>query len=114
MVVPAPNAIFLGDRSETQCKMTDVCGVGTMMVNPGCFADDGSFAIYNPSERGSEREVDLSVVSAGDVKHEEQSNLVIIQILIIILARIDFSKYLSIYLSTSSLRCFVCNTFSRR
>ena len=60
---PAPNAIFLGDRSETQCKMTDVCNVGTTMVNPGCFADDGSFAIYNPSER----EVDLSVVSAAEM-----------------------------------------------
>jgi len=43
--------------------MTDVCGVGTMMVNPGCFADDGSFAIYNPSDR----DVDLSVVSAAEM-----------------------------------------------
>ena len=61
---PAPNAIFLGDRSETQCKMTDVCGrVGTTMVNPGCFADDGSFAIYNPSEGA----VDLSAVSAAEM-----------------------------------------------
>ena len=61
---PAPNVIFLGDRSETQCKMTDVCGgVGTTMVNPGCFADDGSFAIYNPSEGV----VDLSVVSAAEM-----------------------------------------------
>ena len=47
---PAPNAIFLGDRSETQCQVTNVCGVGITMVNPGCFADDGSFAIYNPSK----------------------------------------------------------------
>jgi hypothetical protein len=44
--------------------MTDVCGgVGTTMVNPGCFADDGSFAIYNPSEGA----VDLSVVSAAEM-----------------------------------------------
>ena len=60
---PAPNAIFLGDRSETQCQVTNVCGVGTSMVNPGCFADDGSFAIYNPSKG----EVDLSVVSAAEM-----------------------------------------------
>ena len=47
---PAPNTIFLGDRSETQCLAKNVCEV-TTMVNPGCFADDGSFVIYKPSSR---------------------------------------------------------------
>ena len=70
MAVLAPNAIFLGDRSETQCQVTNVC-VGTSMVNPGCFVDDGSFAIYNlakvrliyPSARG------------GNVKQQQSNNV---------------------------------------
>ena len=45
---PAPNFIFLGDRSETQCAaMNDE----TSLMNPGCFADDGSFLFYRPATR---------------------------------------------------------------
>lgn len=45
---PAPNFIFLGDRTETQCaaKYEE-----TSLMNPGCFADDGSFLFYRPATR---------------------------------------------------------------
>jgi len=54
---PAPHAVFLGDRSEQQAlaKFED-----TELVNPGCFADDGSFAVYRPATR----EVEFSAAPA--------------------------------------------------
>ena len=48
---PAPHCIVLGDRTEQQAlaKFED-----TELVNPGCFADDGSFAVYRPATRETE------------------------------------------------------------
>lgn len=52
---PAPHCLVLGDRTEQQAlaKFED-----TELVNPGCFADDGSFAVYRPATR----EVEFSAV----------------------------------------------------
>ena len=52
---PAPHCVVLGDRTEQQAlaKFED-----TELVNPGCFADDGSFAVYRPATR----EVEFSAV----------------------------------------------------
>ena len=52
---PAPHMVVLGDRTEQQAsaKFED-----TELVNPGCFADDGSFAVYRPATR----EVEFSAV----------------------------------------------------
>ena len=52
---PAPHMVVLGDRTEQQAlaKFED-----TELVNPGCFADDGSFAVYKPATR----QVQFSVV----------------------------------------------------
>ena len=54
---PAPHMVVLGDRTEQQAsaKFED-----TELVNPGCFADDGSFAVYRPATR----EVEFSAVPA--------------------------------------------------
>ena len=48
---PAPHCVVLGDRTEQQAlaKFED-----TELVNPGCFADDGSFAVYRPATRETE------------------------------------------------------------
>mmetsp|Transcript_5497 Transcript_5497/g.20762 ORF Transcript_5497/g.20762 Transcript_5497/m.20762 type:complete len:632 (-) Transcript_5497:1071-2966(-) len=48
---PAPHCVILGDRTEQQAlaKFED-----TAFANPGCFADDGSFAVYFPATRAVE------------------------------------------------------------
>ena len=48
---PAPHCVVLGDRTEQQAraKFED-----TELVNPGSFADDGSFAVYRPATRETE------------------------------------------------------------
>ena len=48
---PAPHCVVLGDRTEQQAlaKFED-----TELVNPGCFADDGSFAVYRTATRETE------------------------------------------------------------
>ena len=48
---PAPHCVVLGDRGEQQAlaKFED-----TELVNPGSFADDGSFAVYRPATRETE------------------------------------------------------------
>lgn len=48
---PAPHCVILGDRTEQQAlaKFED-----TDFANPGCFADDGSFAVYIPATRAVE------------------------------------------------------------
>lgn len=43
---PAPNGIFLGDRTGRQAVVNFE---QTSLANPGCFADDGSFLVYRPA-----------------------------------------------------------------
>ena len=43
---PAPNCIFLGDRTEQQSLANFE---ETSLANPGCFSDDGSFLLYIPA-----------------------------------------------------------------
>ena len=43
---PAPNGIFLGDRTGQQAVVNFE---QTSLSNPGCFADDGSFLVYRPA-----------------------------------------------------------------
>ena len=46
---PAPNGIFLGDRTGQQALVNFE---QTALSNPGCFADDGSFLVYRPATGG--------------------------------------------------------------
>ena len=48
---PVPDALFLGDKTEQASEDRDGCHV----ASPGAFAADGSFVVYRPHARRSER-----------------------------------------------------------